>query len=111
MKNITLKIILIFILNFNVNVNAESIGESLIFDTVFDEHVSTLDPRFAGLVFSAKSHKKSIIAIKYNGEDGYFLTKNLIRDFDKYNISYTVMEQKSQPKNKVFIELRQDDNE
>ncbi|RTL11749.1 MAG: hypothetical protein EKK54_06025 [Neisseriaceae bacterium] len=109
MKNILTMILVLIALTSRAS--SAAIGEALVFDTIYDEHVSIVDPRFAGFVYSAKSHKNSIAMIKYNGEDGYFLTKNLIREFDKYNISYTVMELKSQQKNKVFIELRQDDNE
>lgn len=107
MKNITLKIILLFILNFNVN--AESIGESLNLDTVYDEHISTADPRLASLIISARSHKNSMANISYNSEDGYFMTRSLIKDFEEYGISYSVVKKSLQQKNKVIIQLRQDD--
>lgn len=108
MKNITLKIILLFILNFNVNAES-TIGESLNLDIVYDEHISTRDPRLASLIISARSHKNSTANISYNGEDGYFMARSLIKDFEENRVSYSVVEKSSQQKNKVIIQLRQDD--
>ena len=84
------------------------IGDPLVLNTVYDEHISIQDPRIRSVVYVTKHNIDSSIEIYYKNYDGKQIAKNLATIFDNYKLQFSMIEDATQQQDKVIIKIIQE---
>lgn len=84
------------------------IGDPLVLNTIYDEHIGIQDPRIRSVIYVTKHNLDSSIEIHYKNYDGKQIAKNLATIFDNNKLQFSMIEDATQQQDKVIIKIIQE---